>query len=722
MTTAAVIGKRIASLRDEAGLKQNELAKKLEWSAAVLSRVESGDRPLSDDELDIILDGIGTAEARKVKTLLARRWEILPVPDLADPDADLLWDAEKTAQKVLALAERPDVKQIFERRLVRYETELSGAAQRVMNKRYRIVFTGTIGAGKSTAICRVEGLQTTTAKGAPKPVLETGAGGITICEVHLSKGPGYGLIVQPCTDDEVRRHVTDFANFLMNPSQPGQTSDEGESGSGSPGISREVERAIRSMANLRRKRADKKPDGTITPAVDEARELAKSMVDARALSVEILARMELHKRDRRDIWFAEASGKDHLEWLQDTFERINNGRHPDFTLPKRIELVIPTAVLADDSVAVTLIDTQGIDDIAGRADLEQHFDDPHTVVVLCTVFNEAPATSVQQLLTRAKDAGVRTLHNNAAILALPRPGEALAMKDNGIGVDNAIEGYQLKGDEVDLKLHSLGLPGLPVTFFNASEDDPEELRSFLLNRLGVVREFHRKTLREIIRGAKDLLANYEKAQARETMEEAARHLTVWLNGNASLDTKSAGHVQDSLLSAVQIAHSSTVYAAVVRSGDWHNLAYGHQLSHGARRMATRVLEPKLEGFRTIATNLLDDGELTEAHDLIRQAVRYLEDGFDSVIRKAQLVGQSIHADEMSSDSAFWDGCRQEWGQGGGYRNRINSHNRQWFESEGSGNADARVLDLVEETWSEAVEAVRKLLGESAPVEAPLSIH
>src|SRR5258706_15998510 len=135
MSRDLVIGKRVAVLREQAFLKQYELAKKLEWSAAVLSRVESGERALSDDELGIIVTGIGTPDALKVKELLGRLWQELREPDLADPDADLLWEAEQVAQRIHALAERPDVKQFFERRLLRYEAELAVAAQRVMNKR-----------------------------------------------------------------------------------------------------------------------------------------------------------------------------------------------------------------------------------------------------------------------------------------------------------------------------------------------------------------------------------------------------------------------------------------------------------------------------------------------------------------------------------------------------------------------------------------------------------
>jgi len=705
------IGRHIAILREQAGLKQNELARKLEWSAAVLSRVESGERPISEDEIDIILKGIDTPEAARVKELLQRRWQVLPEPMLADPDGDLLWEAEQTAQRVHALSERPDVKQLFERRLAKYKDEITLAVQRVMEKRYRAAFIGTIAVGKSTAICRLEGMELPSTKGMPKPVLETGAGGITICEVHIRRGPGYGLIVEPCTEDEIRRHVADFSNFLINPPQASDSANDSEGDSGSPGISREVERALRNMTGLRRKRAEKKTDGSVAPAIDDARNLASSVADAKALSVEILARMELHKRDRRDIWHSESTGKAPFEWLQETFERVNNGRHPDFTMPRRIELVVPTAVLGDESLAVTLIDTQGIDDIVSRADLEQHFDDAHTVVVLCTVFNEAPSTSVRQLLTRAKEGGVRTLQTNAAILALPRPSEALAVKDNGYPVQNAQEGYEIKGEEVQLRLHPHGLTNLPVEFFNAAEDSPDVLRNFVRGRIEAIRESHRARLREIISGANALLLNYEKEQAREIMAQTSRRLTIWLDHNSEISVVPVLHVQDSLLSAVGIAHPRTIHASVVRDGEWQNLNYAHQLSHGARRIATQVTEPKLIGFREIATNLLDDEQYANAHDLIRQTVRSIESGFDGMVRKAQLVGQSIHADEMRADAEFWQHLAQEWGRGAGYRDRINDHNREWFREGRHGEADTRVADLVREEWRQTVGSMRELLAQ-----------
>ena len=709
MSRQIEVGQYISLLRERAGFKQIELARRIEWSPAVLSRVENGERPLADDELQSVLDGIGTPDALKLREALARDWQILPAPPLADPDADLLWEAEKVAKDIHALAERPDVKQFFERRLVRYKDELAAAAARVADKRYRVAFLGTIAVGKSTGICRAERLELPSPKGMPKAVLETGSGGITICEVHLRKGPGYGLMIEPCPEDELRRHVTDFANFLLNAGRAQNIADEsdGDADSGSPGISREVERALRSMASLKKRRAEKKPDGTVIPAADEGRKLAEAFPEAKALCVELLARMELHKRDRRDTWFTETLGRHPLDWLQETFEQVNNGRHPEFTLPKRIELVVPATILGEEALSVTLIDTQGIDDVAERADLEQHFDDPNTVVILCNLFNEAPQTQIRQLLARAKEAGVRTLESHVGLLVLPRPGDALKVKDNGYLVETAEDGCLVKGEEIQLRLQPMGLKDLPVAFFNSAEDEPDILRAFIRERIQSVRDYHRNIVQEIIGGARALLANYEKEQSREVMRAAARRLEIWLNDHAELPATSTRHVQDSLVTAVSKAHWRTIAASVTRTGEWPNLDYPHQLSHGARRIATQMIEPKLNGLREIADNLLHDEQFEDAFDLIRQCVRAADEGFDKLVRKVQLVGQSIHADEMRLDATFWQNCESVYGRG--YRDRINSYNRSWFAETQNGAGDTRVVEIVQEAWAEAIGSVRELI-------------
>ena len=88
-------------------------------------------------------------------------------------------------------------------------------------------------------------------------------------------------------------------------------------------------------------------------------------------------------------------------------------------------------------------------------------------------------------------------------------------------------------------------------------------------------------------------------------------------------------------------------------------------------------------------------------------MRVVEADFYALVRKAQLVGQSIHSDEMMADTEFWKACRNEWGMGAGYRDRINKRNESWFETKNE--ADTRVIQLVTESWDETVKTVRHLL-------------
>ena len=326
----------------------------------------------------------------------------------------------------------------------------------------------------------------------------------------------------------------------------------------------------------------------------------------------------------------------------------------------------------------------------------------HTIVVLCSVFNEAPTVPIRQLLIRAKEGGVRTIDSNAAILVLPRPGEALSMKEDGYPVQSVGDGCSLKRDQIELRLQPLGFTKLHVEFYNSAEDFPALIRNFIESRIKIVQDTHREMLMEIIEGAKGLLLNYEKEQAREIMEAAGRRVGTWVEHNYELRTPTVS-VHKSLIDATSVAHWRTIYASIVRRGAWPNLAYGHQIGHGARRIAAQAAGPKLLEFKAVAKNLLDDEELADAHGLVRQTVRMLNEGFDDVVRTAQLVGESIYSDELEDDFYFWRRCGQINGRG--YRDRINNENKKWFEQQHSGEAEERVMQAIEQSWKEALDSV-----------------
>lgn len=715
MTTSSIeIGKYLARLRDKAGLKQNELAQKVTWSPAVLSRVESGEREVSTDELNSILEAIGTEEARQFRETAGRVWKTSQKPPLGHPDEQLLWEAEEALQNIEELSARPDIRNVFVKRLEEFRDELKRATSLVLGTEHSVAFVGNIGVGKSTAICRVADLEVQKER-TLVPMLEVGGGGVTICEVHLVQGPQYGLIVEPMGENEIRREVLEFTDFLMPSSETRQEEETGDLDS--HGTSKEIERAIRNMSGLTKSvRRETKPDGKrVRVTVDSAKKLAEDSADSDALAVEILARMELQKRTRRELWYSESSSEEPLLWLQKNFAQVNNGRHPEFSIPERIEITVPQQILEEESLSIRIIDTKGIDRTAERRDLEEHFSAPNTIVVLCSSFNDAPSTSVQKLLERAKEGQFANLETKTTVLALPRPNEALAVKDDaGFSVETVEDGYDLKGDQAEMRLEALHVPGVRVGFFNALEDTPTLLSDFLLELVRDLRKRHCENLKEAVVGANDLVQNFAEEQVREIQYIASKNLIIWLKNNQQIGPFSRS-LQDSLLSAISRAHASSLRASVRRQGEWYNLDYSHQLGYGARAMAVGVVGSKLEAFKVIATNLLQNPDLEEAFGLVQQASRILESGADDLFQTSQLFGRTIHTRYMKPAAQLWDICDEEWGKGPGYRERVSDHHQGWFTND-SDNITAQsqaLVELVEKEWQEILGRLGAILEEEA---------
>ncbi|MGW2114240.1 helix-turn-helix domain-containing protein [Streptomyces zhihengii] len=697
------LGHRLAQLRERSGMRQAELARKVTWSPAVLSRIEAGERTLSDDELATLLKTIGTDEAADLAAVLDRTWRHLPRPTLDHPDQHLLWRAEQMATALEDAGNAPEAPAAFRTRLDEYVKEISRLAALLLRREHQIAFIGSIGIGKSTVICRATDLEIAGPHGRSVPVLETGGGGVTLCEVHLSRGPGHGIVVEPRPHDDIRSDVEDFVDQVLQSRPAGADED------GTPAVPREIERAIRNMAGLAPKRvkgADGKP-----VRIDPAKELAAEFPERRDLVVEVLTRMGLHRRDRRDEWHSPTLSATPFEWMKSTFEQINNGRHPDFALPARIDLIVPDLLEVDD-LDVRLIDTRGIDQPSARADLEALLEDPHAVSILCSGFNDAPSQSIQHLLRRARDINNTQIDSNASVLVLARPDEALAVKDEaGSRAETTEEGYELKDEQVRNAFTPYRLSGISTFFFNALEDEPEGLRTFLRERVTQTRDEFQRQLDDVLGRAEFMLENAEQEQVQAVQREAGRLLATWIKQHPT-PAPLSGHVHDALLNEIERAHAASVNAAVRREGEWRSLSYTHQLGHGARKAAVVALQDSVTGFTDLCRTLSDPDSMPEASELLSQAQQLMSTAYDELLRKVQLTGLTLYRDQLREDPEFWNNSAGEWGQGPGYINRVLRRNREWFQQPQRRDLEDQLAAVLEREWRTVLERVEAIFGQA----------
>ena len=703
MATDAAIGSYLVRLREEEELSQKGLAGKIGMSPTLLSRTESGERSMTPDELNRALTAIGSEAAEMFKETVGRVWECLPKPPPGHPGEPILWEAEQVLREIESRL-RDDILVSTANLLSRLKDELHRAARLVAGTEHRLAFVGQIGVGKSTAICRAAGLEIhDKERGVAVPVLECGGGNVTICAVRLKEGLGYGIQIEPMGREEIEREVREFAVLLKE--QLGPSDDDGD-GSAAFGTTREIERAIRNMTGLTRKvrGLDDKAPGKYR---DPAKDLAESSVSTDTLSIEVMAKMGLDSRRRRDIWYSPEMSEDPLTWVKANFEKINNGRHPDFSIPKLVTVTVPRLILDETSFSIELVDTKGIDRTAERSDLEDLFSDPNTAVVMCSRFADIPASPIQQLLERARQNGHSSLEHKGVVLGLVRPDEVWSVKDDtGIAAESVETGYELKGDDAQITLQSIGFSDLRVEFFNAKEDSSDGFREVLRELVRGLRGHHQSELQSVINDAHSLFENFQGEEQLEVMRMAADHIRSWLDSNRVLETSKLGSLERRLLRAIRREHPSTVRASVRREGEWGHFEYPYYLRIGVRSAARDVALNKFERLREKIDELSEVESLAKASSLLGDIRRTTNAGIADLEAKCNLLGNRIHSHHMKKDSALWDKCDKRWGRGSGYRDDVATYHEDWFDTQ---DFRTEMAQLIQQVWDETFASLDQAL-------------
>jgi transcriptional regulator with XRE-family HTH domain len=705
------VGSAIARLRTEAGLTQAFVAEKSGIDQSRVSRIEKGD-VVANVEVDRVLDALaslGMPAATEFKEYACREWQHIEPPSFWNPERACLEITEETLGEIATFLSDEERPWPLRRQIERQRDSLIRAATFLTRLNHNVAFVGDMGVGKSTAISFIFDLLVPLSlaeKAINRPVLETGAGGTTICEVHVKAGPEFGISLLPMTDAEMRELVSDFcaAKWTIHTSEQRDATD-------GIGVSREAERAIRNMSGLSRKRET--VDGK-TIYNDPVIELVKSSSDELEFRTRILSLMNLEERSQRELWYDSATRKHPMEWVTETFKAVNNGRLRDVGLPKSIDLLIPTFGRTFGELEITVVDTKGVDDVAVREDLDQRLKDPRTAVVFCSRFNDAPGTSARILLQHMRNTfSERFDTGKVSILALARSEEARAMKDDiGEQALTDAEGYEFKRMQVASELSAEDLAGVPMLFYNVEADNSEIVRGDLFQQLNRIRKEVEARLFDLCAASQDIIKNHEAQALNAAIEEVANRLNTFLNGNRLLGAREQLAHSDAINTIRGVRYASTLWATTRRNGDYSGLNVVHLVGVGAARDARLRSESWFTGFDAFLNSLKADEGLALANRSIDQIVASAIASKRAFLEAAQLGGVEVYREPLSQ-SPVWGECASEWGAGPGFKMRVVRHLENWFTAESK--LKERLDQMVNSLWyTLVIQPLLRLTDESAP--------
>jgi transcriptional regulator with XRE-family HTH domain len=698
-------------LRSDARLTQAAVAEKAGIDQSRVSRIEKGE-VASPGDVERVLDALvslGAPNAAEYKSYAAREWRQIEPPSFWNSERACLELAEETLGQIETFLDSADPPWPLRRQLERHRDSLLRASTFLTRQNHSISFIGDLGVGKSTAICFLFDLLVPPAladKQINRPILETGAGGTTICEVHVKRGPEFGISLVPMSENEHRQFVADFcaAKWMLLSSTRRDTSE-------TVGVSREIERAIRNMSGLSRRREVK--DGKVTYH-DPVTDMARSCASEEEFRTRILGLIGLEDRVCRELWYDSATRKHPMEWVMGTFKAVNNGRLKDVPLPRSIDLLIPEFGHEFGELQISVIDTKGVDDVAVREDLDARLKDSRSAVVFCSRFNGAPGTSTRLLLEHMRTTfSERVDTGKVSILALPRSGEARATKDDTgeLALMDA-EGYEFKRMQVAGELTADDLAGVPMMFFNVESDDPKSARTELFNQLNRMRKSIEEQLFDLCAAVQEVIENQERQAIIAAIEEVASRLNSFLEGNRRLGAREELAYSEALNTIKGVRYAATLWASTRRSGEYYGLNLVHLIGVGAARDAHQRCDSWFKALNAFLKSLKADKGLSLATRTIDQIAKGAVASKHAFIDAAQRAGVEVYREPLTQ-APVWAPCAAEWGQGPGFKMRVAARLERWFAS--NNDLKEKLEEIVNNLWEQTVILpLLRLVEEEAP--------
>ncbi|MEH6458111.1 MAG: hypothetical protein V7749_17410 [Cocleimonas sp.] len=573
----------------------------------------------------------------------------------------------------------------------------------LLDKVHRVAFIGDVGVGKTTAICNVLGLLDN-----KKPILSTGSGRTTLCEVEIISGEVLKIQIEPHSKEEVLSYVNDFSLYLWS------LKDKNISVSKSAGLdtfklSSEVERALRNILGLLK--SSEKDENGKRVRKDAARDFSDEFSTIENLTRELNTRVDFEQRSK--VCFENHEDEDQNTWLHETFKSINNATRSDIGLAKRIVMTIPYSMFEGINFTLNVVDTKGVDSTVNRRDLDRCLTDDRTVSVICSSFNNAPNKSMVDLLKGAKESGlVDRIKSEIILLVLDRAGEAENIMGASDTVEDKEEGREVREEQIESDLlQKFNLSSLEIQFLDSFIDNIEGFKVRLAKKVESLRLKHMERLDEIELAVYEIEAEIQSQTAKEAKKQVKNTLAPWLD-SAMQYTPSLNEFFLPLIKSISHTgtYAASIRASVNRRGEWLNLDYYQSLAYGARAQIVEQIDCLRNELVVLIDNMLSQNDLQPAYALLKQLKFTTEKYLDEIYQHVYAKGRAVYENELKNDSQLWNELYNQWGQGPGYKVRVAQDSNGWFQTKQYANYEQEVTNKATEGWNKYITEIRQLLG------------
>ena len=671
--------------RNKSGLTQAKLAEKLNVNASVVSRIEASewtDGQMAERYLGALQSDLGN----EISSFFSESWQHLERPDFLHPDREVMWEAECALQMLKTFEDSSQFDPILQRPLTKVRERIIKEVEFIRDQDHSIAFIGEIGVGKTTALSFVMNL-TKNEKDGPESIFPTGSGRTTVCEVAIKTAPAFGIAVAPFPEDKIRLLVTDLIKNR---------------------ITSELERVIRNMANLGRKTVGAQTPSEGPTTIDPLKDLNGQSAEVDVVVGEVMAKMKLECRTETQMILSEDT-ENSMEWLRSNIRKINNGLHPNLSVPERITVLLPLEALRETPYVISVIDTKGVEGTTQRPDLMEQIENARTITVLCCGFSDAPGKVPLSLVQDTLDSGSDALDaERLCLLVLPREPEALKIiNDEGEHPNERLEGYAIREAQIDqqfaVEFAVDDPPKIPTQFFQVNADKPEDVYRWLTSRIERIRAAKVERIKSHVSAVQGLVTNADVAKTREARRSIAEAITLVAAERRHLpNVKRPACFQ--LLAETEKTHQSSIAAAVNRRGDWDNFPVAYILGQGVRRdvhLRTRDIFIRID--ERIAS--LNDSfrHLSDIASFLQTLREDIQEWNREFLSRVAHEGRTRFIPYLSQATEMWDKCEKRYGGGAGYRSAVSEIFQEQFENDGEAVATLEKIESrVAEIWNQMI--------------------